>query len=367
MPRRRAFRVLLLVGLTALAAGPTVSLYGQPGGPVQNDDVTYRDRATGKTEQKVGEIKESAAGIIFMKGGKAQPTISPVDVIKVDYPALPGIPDLSALNKEVDPAKAQTGFADLLKKAGTSAPEKTRRVLVYREAMAAARVADLRSGDDFKIEAAKAADKLVAATKIGMKSWECWPAAHGAARLYQELGQPTKAAEVYTLLGDNKDLPPELQFEAKLAALGALLRVGQSQVLTVEGQLDILEKEKGFPTGPLKERLVVLRAAAKVPVPAADAADLPPKPVEALAKLEDAINQAKDPVAKAVGYNCLGDLNSAYNAPRDAMWAYLWVAVVYTQDKDELVYGVSRLVGVYDKLGDKDRADQFRDKLLQVR
>ena len=359
MPRR-AYHALLLLGLAALAVGPTA--FAQQ--PATIDDLTYRDRsADGKVAEIKTETRESAKGIEVIVGGKAKMVVSPADVIKYDPGALVGISaaDLSLarnVERTKGPAEAQAAYADLLRKAG-AAPERTVRHLTYREAMLAAKAADLKTGDDFAPDATKAADRLVAVARAAKKSWEVWPASRTAARLYGETGKFDRAAAILGELAAVPDLPRDLKYEAKLAEAAALIRAGSGP--TADGALDALEKNPEFPTGPLKDRLTVLRVAAKLPTaPAAG------KPADA-AKLEEAIAAAKDPAARAVGYNFLGDLYAAHGQTRDAMWSYLWVDTVYNQDKDEQVVAVRRLVDLMEKAGDKDRADQFRDRLARVR
>lgn len=359
MPRW-AFRLLLLFGLVALAAGPTT--FAQQ--PATIDDVTYRDRsADGKVVEIKTETRESAKGIEVIVGGKTKAVVSPADVIKYDPGALVGIgaADLSLarnVERTKSPAEAQAAYADLLKKAGPGAPERTVRHLTFKEAMLAAKVADLKTGDDFAPDATKAADRLAAVAKAAKASWEVWPATKTAARLYGEVGKFDRAAAVLAELAAVPGLPRDLKAEAKLAEAAALIRGGTAPA--ADGILDALDRDPEVPAGPLKERLAVLRAAAKLPyAPAAGKPDA--------AKLEEAIAAAKDPVARAVGYNFLGDVYAAHGQTRDAMWAYLWADTVYNQDKDEQVIAVRRLVDLMEKAGDKDRADQFRDRLARVR
>jgi hypothetical protein len=355
MPRRWAFRSLLLFGLAALVGGPTAT-----GQPPPLDKVHYRDRADGKVVTFDTETKESPAGVQLLTGKKG--TISPADVIRIDYGDVKGIAKTDqyaaiAAEDSRDPVKARDAYADLLKKLPPDAPERTRRYLTFREAYWAGKAADAKTGDGFQAEAQKAADALAAVARATKKSWEVWPTARAAARLYTELGDHAKAAVLLGELAAVPELPRELRYEAKLAEAAATLRGGQGAA--ADGLLDQLERDRDFPaTGPLRDRLAVLRAAAKVP---------PGQTGGPLAKLGEATAQAKDPAAKAVGSNCLGDAYAAAGQTRDAMWAYLWADVVYNQDKDEQVYAVGRLVGVFEKLGDKDRADQFRDRLPRVR
>ncbi len=371
MPRRWAYRSLLLFGLAAVAAAPS-AFARQPGGV---DRVTYRDRTQdGKLTTDAFEIKESAKGVEIIVGGKTKNVLSPADIIKIDYGAPVGINKTDQLQAMVqedlkDAAKSQVAYADLVKKAiAANAPEKTRRYLQLREAQWATKVADAKTGADFNAEAAKALEKFLAVVKLSKKSWEIWPAARTAARLQMELGKYGEAASTLAELAAVTDLPKELQYEARLAEAAATLRADRKQGLTVEGALDALEKDKDFPTGPLKDRLVVLKAVIKVPVPSGDAVD--PKTNEAIAKLRDAIEAAKDPVAKAVGYNFLGDIYEAIKQPREAQWAYLWVDTVFNQDVDERVIACRKLIDLFDLGSDeasKERTLQFKDRLPKVR
>jgi len=183
--------------------------------------------------------------------------------------------------------------------------------------------------------------------------------AQGGRYLYGETGKFDRAAAVLGELAAVPELPRDLKYEAKLAETAALIRAGTGPA--ADGILDGLERDQEFAGGPLKERLAVLRLAAKLPKTSAAG-----KPPEA-AKLEEAIAAAKDPLTRGLGYNFLGDLYAAAGQNRDAMWSYLWVDTVYNQDRDEQVVAVRRLVELMEKAGDKDRADQFRDKLARIR
>lgn len=345
---------LLVLGLINLAFAQTVAV----------DKVTFRDRTDGKIATVDGDLKETPAGVAVLAGGKTTKTIAASDVIRVDPGQLAGITrseQLTAMAAEdgKEPAKARDAFTALVVKAGPAAAERTRRYLLYREAYWAVKYADTKTGDDFKAEAKKASDKMAAVALASKKSWEVWPATRTVARIQMELGDFDKAATTLAGLATTPDLPSDLRIEAKLAEAGALMRAKQS----IGGLVDTIAKEKDFPaSGALSERVAVLREAAKLPAPSGAA-----KAPEQLAKLVAVIDAAKDPVAKAVGYNLLGDAFVARGLPRDAMWAYLWADMVYNQDTDERVYAVNRLIEVFEKLGDKDRANQFRDRLPQVR
>lgn len=347
MPRRRVYCLLLAFGLTALA--PTA--LGQQGAL---DKVHYRT-ADGKVVAVDAEIKESVAGVQLVTGSKD--LISPASVIRIDYGDPKGITKADqfaaiSLEEGKDPGKAQAKYAELLTKAGPTAPERTRRYLAYREAVWSGEAANAKTGEAFKAEAPKAAEKLAGFARVHKASWEVWPTARAAARLYAELGDHAKAAALLGELATVAGLPRDLRFEARLAEAGALARAGKGA--DAERLLDQLEKDRDFPaTGPARDRLTVLRVAVKPGTPPA--------------KLEEAAAKVADPTAKAVGANFLGDAQLAAGQPREAMWSYLWADVVYNQDRDEQVYAVHKLVGVFEKLGEKDRAEQFRDRLPRVR
>jgi hypothetical protein len=360
MPRRWAFRFALLLGLTVLAAPSR----GQSGAA---DKVTYHDRAAdGKLVTTSAVTKESPAGVQLIIGDKVKTVVSPADMVRLDPGAVKGVPlgdvlAARALENGPDPAKPRAAFAELLKKAGPTPDAAARRYLAFREAYWAGQVANQKTGAAFKAEAPKAAEKLAAVGQLARKSWEVWPALRSAARLYLELGDYAKAATALSELASVTGLPADLRYEAKLAAAEAQIRAGQG--LSAEGLLNQLGADKSFPaSGPLRERLTVLTAAAKLPRGEGE------KPTAAqLAALEKAVNAAKDPTAKAVGYNFLGDGKRAVGRTRDAMWDYLWVDVVYNQDKDEHLLADQQLVALFERMNDKDRAEQFRDKLPRVR
>ena len=375
MPRRWASRLLLLSGLfvIALAVSPK-SLAQQPGSV---DKVTFRDRTQdGKIVTDTFEIKESSKGVEIIVGGKTKSMISPADIVKIDYGSPAGInkaDQLKAMAMEdtKNAVESLREYSDLVKKAtAANAPEKTRRFLLIREAQWMTKIADTKMGEDFKTEASKALEKWLTVKGMSKKSWEIWPVARTAARLQIELGKYTEAAATLQELGNVADLPKELQFEAKLAEAAATLRADRKQGLTVEGALDAIEKDKDLPTGPLQDRLKVLKAVIKVPATSGDTAEQKEAAGVAITKLRDVIEAAKDPVAKAVGYNFLGDSHMAYNQFRDAQWAYLWVDTVFNQDVDERVIACRKLIDIFDLGSDeasKERAIQFKERLPKVR
>ena len=79
------------------------------------------------------------------------------------------------------------------------------------------------------------------------------------------------------------------------------------------------------------------------------------------------LDQSQDAGLKALVYNTLGDCFNVKGLKKDAMWAYLWVDVVYNQDKIEHAKAVERLSRVFKDLNDDARADRYKDKLKSMR
>ena len=181
-----------------------------------------------------------------------------------------------------------------------------------------------------------------------------------------------------TRLGRNVALTPELRHEAKLLEAGYLFRANKR--LDAESILKELAADKEFPsTGPLRERWAIFEEIVKAPLPPPERKETdPPVPQEELdarttkvkdaaAKIEAVIVKVKDFQARGAGYSALGEVFIRHGLLREAMWAYLWVDVVYNGDRDEQVKAANRLVRIFTELSDKDRAESYRERLPRIR
>ena len=79
--------------------------------------------------------------------------------------------------------------------------------------------------------------------------------------------------------------------------------------------------------------------------------------------MEGIIAKTSDKELKALAYNTLGDCFRLNGRNRDALWPYLWVDVIYHQDRQEHIKAMEQLAKLFDELGDKTRAKQYRDRL----
>ena len=147
---------------------------------VTADRVLYRDRTQdGKVVTVEGEAKESASGVQVIGADKKVKAISANDMVRVDYGTVPGVErtgQLSAITLEtsVDPAKTAGEYRKLMSFPGATGNPKAKRYLEFRELAWSARIADAKSGDEFKLEGKKVADRLVVYSKANAAGWETW-------------------------------------------------------------------------------------------------------------------------------------------------------------------------------------------------
>jgi hypothetical protein len=322
--------------------------------------VVYVDKKTSRVKSEEGEVRESAAGVKLLLDGKEKLSLSPAEVVRVEYADLPGIGGedrgmLASLETERDPVKARAGFGLLLAKATA---ERSRKYLAYRELQAATRVADMVGfGEEFKREAGKVADDWSTFLKNYPGGWEVWPVGLTRSRLLDDIGETTKAAEALDAITKTPGLPAALRVEAALARCEVMLRGGAAAGPAV----DAVGRDPDLPAdGLLRERFLILQAWVGAPKPG-ESAD------STTAKLQAILDAARDPAARAAGFNAKGDLLLAHHRPKDARWEYLWVETVYSQNKEQHAHALRRLVEVFDTLGDKDRADQYREKWKKLR
>jgi hypothetical protein len=355
--------------LALAVATVTIALAFQP--PTASPDkVVAWDRKLNKVITIEGTFAESPAGIVVSAGGKEKARISSADIIRVELGDMPGLSGddratLFSLENEKDSEKAARGYASLAKKGQGN--ERIRRTMEFRELMALARAADGKDESGFKATAPATADRLATFARANSKSWDVYPASRTAARLYAELGQHDKAGETLAALAAVPGLGTELKQETVLAEADARLRSGNPAA--GRAIVAALLKDPEVPAaGSVRERLSLYSLWAQFPTPAPNAPGTPaPRPDDVAAKLQAAIDAAKSPHARAVGLNAKGELFLAFGLPRDAMWEFLNVEVVYHQDKDEVDKALSRLVEIFEALGEKDRADQYREKRRKLR
>lgn len=353
---------LALVAATLASTG-----YGQQGG--LGVKVYYRDKTNREGPEKIvdGEqLKVTPAGVQVINKGVVSTTISPNDIIRVDPGEVPPLErkDVAAqiaLEREKKWEPALATYLDMQKKAKTAgAPAPSMRFLEFKVAYTSARAADDAPDDawEAKAEAAQKLlnDYLIASSYQG--GWEVWPVGRMRARMVLELERPGDAVTTWAKLSKSPDVPADLQREAAFEEIDYLFRAKQFPVAAQQ-----INAMKPGAAGAAKDRLSLYEAAIKCAEAAAPNAAI----ATVVKPLQDLVEQSKDPVVKAVGYNLLGEVCMMAEKPREAMWNYLWVEVVYNQDRDEVLKAMVRLVKAFEAQQDEDRTRNYREKLRRFR
>lgn len=329
------------------------------------DKVYVRDKKDGSQRAKDGTLKVTPAGyeIVPPGAGKGEPVAFP-DIIRL-VPGEASVPGLDrqkdvnstlVLEEKREFDKALLAYQDMKKRLPT-AQEKTKRFLDFKVATLTARVADETPYEAGWKDRAEDAVKLLKGYTLGYPGgWEAWPAGSALARIQGELGRHGDAADTWAKLAkDAAGVPAALRQEADLQVVDSLIRAKQYPEAAAKlGELKDL-------SGAARDRAAVYTLAAKA------AGD--PNPQGGVDAIEAEIAKAKDPLVRGTGYSMLGEVYLAGDKPRprDAMWAFLWVEVVYNQDREEVVKALTRLAGVFEALGDEDRARAYREKLRRYR
>ena len=343
---RRYIGFVALAALICVVAGQTVIL-GQ-------DKVERRDKKAGSVvvngkiqEENVAGIRVKAAGF-----GKEE-TIPSNEVVKVTYGDLPAKANID-LGKLGDAEKARDYPALLKGYEGVqalpelkSAPANVRRYIDFRVATFRAYTAE---GDEQVKAAAKGLADYVAAHP---ESWEYSHAARQLGRLQADTGDYVGATKTFEALEKAPGVPAEFKNEATAALIDIAFQSEQYEV--GRKRIEAVAKNASAPAA-LKARTDMYQLGLD-----AAAGDL----TATIKKIEDAIAKATDPSLKALGYNVLGDVYAAKAKPRDAMWSYLWVDVVYNQDRGEHLKAMTRLIKIFEKANDTDKAQLYKEKLAR--
>ncbi len=84
-------------------------------------------------------------------------------------------------------------------------------------------------------------------------------------------------------------------------------------------------------------------------------------------KLEDTIKKTTDNGVKALAYNIMGDCYMKSKEKRKAMWAWLWVDVVYYQDIGEHMKAMNRLLKYFTDEADLEKKQLYEEKIKRTR
>jgi hypothetical protein len=327
-----------------------------------DDRITYHDQATNKDVEVLGTIQEETPAGIKVKGRSGVVTISSLDVRSVIYQSgkVTALEFRQPLGKELRALQPGQKPAERLKLLDESLlgyrtldaqlkdEANAHRYLQYRIAAVQA----LQARDDVtKIDAAIAA-LTTYKTDFGT-GWEVVPALKLLGQMMEEKGDPQGASKVYEELAIIPDLPKEVKQESEILVVRLLLRGGKFA--------DAESKIKGLKTSLAKDApqqlfldLCLVQSQMGLG-----------KLSEAEPQLLGVLKAATDPAQRGVAHNLLGDYWLKKEKPEEAFWHYLWVDVLYHQDREEHSKALYQLSKLFDKVkNDPIRAEECRKRLL---
>ncbi len=350
-----------LPGLIVVSLVGTALLYA--------DDEVY---VRGKDKPIKGKIKDGGEGPKEVKIG-AKDVVPAEDIVDIVYELstiTDQIPYRAAVKLEkdsLDPAKEatrKTNLMDALKKYeelySTIKDKNPKRHVEYKIAML--RVRQVQEDGD-------APDKAVAKLKDFAKkhpnAWQINNVYQTLGRMQVDAGDYDGAEDTYTKLANLDGLSEESHMDARMLAIQAKIQGGKHD----EAKRDVLELEKQLPKG---SRFHARARVAEAECLVAESQKFKGKNEQARSKLFDqatdlvrgVIKESNDKYVKAVGHNTLGYCYLEQGKPKEAMWDFLWVDVVYNQDRVQHAKALYHLWDLFTKDGDAPRAQECREALL---
>jgi tetratricopeptide (TPR) repeat protein len=328
------------------------------------DTIHYWDRKTGKeASPALGNIvEESPAHVVYKPMGAATREVAATDIIDITYD-VPGFARLayrSALADErkiADPSSKEEerkkAFSDALKSYHEILPRLASERSKFAERHVQYKIAHLLARqaeeDPSHLEAALAA--LTKFEKEHSDGWQISPCANLLAQLQLDKGDIEGARKTYEELAATANIPKEVRQDCELRIIETLIRSKKF----AEAQSKIQTVLKSVPANDPQ--------AARASVYLAKCLGASGKLAEAVAQLESTIAKTTDKDLKALAYNALGDCYRSNNKPREALWPYLWVDVIYHQDRQEHAKAMAELAKLFEEQGDTTRAKEYKEKL----
>jgi hypothetical protein len=344
------------MALFTLGLGGTVSLARA------QDQIKYHDRAANKDVTLEATITDETATGIKIKGAGAakEKEIAAGDIIEVYHQTnVPRIPYRAYFNRELDLnkptlketerkkviAESLTGYRELLPK--VSAVKFAKRHVQYKIALLLAREAETEPS-----QVEPAIKELTKFKTDYPNSWQIFRVAGLLADLQAKNNDLDGALKTYADLAAEESLPKEVRQEFDLQAVHLLIE-GRKYDLAAK-KLQMLTVPESDPrAGYIKVYAALCTGVSQQP----GSLD------KAVAQIEEIIDKTKDRDLKALAYNALGDCYRLNGQPRNAMWEYLKVDMVYNQNKKQLTRALEQLPKVFEELKDEKRAREYQEKL----
>jgi tetratricopeptide (TPR) repeat protein len=361
--KRGQFRYRVRAALAKLAAKLVVLFFASSIAYAQ-DEIRFADKTTHKETSVLGTIlEESPSRLVYKPGtGAGTKEVPALDITDVIYELTGPLKQayrraLADEKRAVDPTskdedrqkagdEAIKEYQDILPSLTGERQKPLQRHVHYKIARLLARQAE-----DNAAQLDRAIDALQKFKKTFADGWQISDAARLLARMQVLKGDVLGAEKTYQDLAAIPGIPPEVQQECELRAVDALIQGKKYEA--AETKLQALQRNvpSGSPQAARVRIYLVLCQGASG------------KMDEGVRQLEELIAQTADKDQKAVAYNALGDCYRLNGKPKEALWPYLWVDVIYHQDRREHLKAIEQLAKLFDDQGDKTRAKQYRDRV----
>lgn len=324
------------------------------------DEITIRSREKPVT----GVIKVESPRGVSLEKGKLKDTFSSEDIVDIFYD-LPKTPDVkfgaySGARKEekdsLDPTKEAKrkvhlqAAIDKYKEAHDKAKDAfPQRHMLFKIAMLQVR--------QTQEEGAPPEPALKALTDFKAKhagGWQIVPVVQTLAQMHLARGEYKEASAAYEELA-GLDISDEAKVDAQVQAASVSIREMKHDEALKRLQGLIAKLPKGS------------RLAARAEVAIGECLIAQNKMDAAVGMLRGIIKGTTDKGVKAAAYNALGEGYFKKGDFKEARWEFLWVDVIYNQDRMEHARALYHLAKTFDALGEGDRALECLETLATDR
>lgn len=181
-------------------------------------------------------------------------------------------------------------------------------------------------------------------------AWQTGQCLKMLALLYQQRKQWPEAEDTLKELAQSSGAG-EYRLDAELGVFDALTQQGRYADAQAGLQALAAKQPKGSVAN-LRARLVLAESLAHAK-----------KFDEARKIAADVLAETKDKILRGRAYNTLGICDVLAGQWREASWNFLWVDLIYNQDKGERARALYYLAIAFEEMGDPDRAREWRSAL----
>lgn len=322
---------------------------------VFSDDKVER-RQSDKINSVSGKIVDESVAGVKIKAGMKESMIPASEIHRVFYDDMPIASKQGYINlwnledTEKDLAKVFKAYQDFHPKAAT-APAPVKRNIEYRLAALQAATAET---DEQKKEARRVLQQFISTHGT---SWQFSLASRALARLQVDLAEWDGAQKTLEGIIRSNQVPVEFRQDADLMLVDVLFQSNKIEEVKSKVSAALNDPKTSEPQ---KVRFGIYQAAIEAKAPDAK--------IEAVIKsLEAIVGKTTDNTVKALAYNVMGDCYSDKGMKRHAMWSYLWVDVVYNQDRGEHLKAMNGLLKIFKEEKDTEKIQIYTEKIARIR